>query len=274
MTLPRRPGSEPPRRPAVPGKPPTGRAQAKPATARAGAPAARSAPGRAPAAPPKKNNMPLILGCAGGGVLLLIILVVMMSGEEPRAKAGGGDKSKAVKEDAPKRPAPDVSGLEATGKQRCEDGLKLVESRATPDSGAPKERVRDDLEKGLLLLKEGLETYKKAADLAGKKYDLGKYTRAQNVAISLFCTDLEKEGQASCDKGLALIKSTAGLLTGRELSDDEKTKLKGDLSQGKSLISAGMELLSRSERVSGRTFDQGAYQEALLIARKKLPELQ
>jgi hypothetical protein len=167
-----------------------------------------------------------------------------------------------------------VSNLEATGKSKCDEGLKLVEARATPDPSAPKDRVLDDLEKGILFLNDGLDAYKKATALAGKKYDTGRFERARQVAITMFCTDLEKDGLASCDQGLALIKSTANMLTGKELSDDDKLKLKQDLSKGKSLISSGFELMSRVERVSGRKFDNSQYQEALLIARKKLPELQ
>ncbi|HXX93930.1 MAG TPA: hypothetical protein VEN81_09865, partial [Planctomycetota bacterium] len=143
-----------------------------------------------------------------------------------------------------------------------------------PDPSAPRDRVLDDLEKGILLLNDGLEAYQKAASQAGKKYDNGRYERARHAAITLFASGLEKDGLASCDQGLALIKSTAGMLTGKELSDEEKARLKQDLSKGKSLISSGFEMMSRVERVSGRKFDNSQYQEALLIARKKLPELQ
>jgi hypothetical protein len=197
-----------------------------------------------------------------------------MSGGESSERSGSSGKSRSSKEDGPTRAAPDVSGLEATGKSKCDEGLKLVESRATPDPSAPKDRVLDDLEKGILLLNDGLDAYKKATSLAGKKYDTGRFERARQVAVTMFCADLEKAGLASCDQGLALIKSTAGMLTGKELSDDDKAKLKQDLSKGKSLISSGFELMSRVERVSGRKFDNSQYQEALLIARKKLPELQ
>lgn len=219
--------------------------------------------------------MPLYLGIGGGALLLIILAVVMMGGEDGHERASSSGKSKAPKEEAPKRAAPDVSGLEATGKAKCEDGLKIVESRATPDPSAPKDRVLDDLEKGILLLNDGLEAFQKASALAGKKYDNGRYERARHAAVTLFCTGLERDGLANCDQGLALIKSTAGMMTGnKELSDDDKAKLKTDLSKGKSLISAGFELMSRVERVSGRKFDNAPYQEALKVARMKLPELQ
>ena len=48
-------------------------------------------------------------------MLLLIILFVAMSGDDSKAKTGTASKTKAPKEEAPKRIAPDVSGLEATG---------------------------------------------------------------------------------------------------------------------------------------------------------------
>jgi hypothetical protein len=228
---------------------------------------------RAPAAPAAKSKTPIILACSGGGVLLLIILFVALSGEDPKPKPSSS-KPKASVEDAPRKIAPDVSGLESTGKQKCDEGLRIVESRANPDPSIPKEQFRADLEKGLVFLKEGLEAYDKATKIAGKKYDTGKFSRARNVALTLFCGDLEKEAKSTCDEGLALIRSTAGLMTGKALSDDEKQKLTNDLQKARSLISSGMGLLSRVENVAGRTsVDTGDYLEAQKVARLKLGEL-
>ena len=259
MTLPPRP--DPSRRPA-----------SKPATARAGT--ARVPTGRAPAAPAPKSKTPIILACAGGGVLLLIILFVAMSGDDSKAKTGTASKTKAPKEEAPKRIAPDVSGLEATGAAKCKAGLDKVLPRLNPDSSVPKERVRADLEEGLKLLKAGLEAYEKATAQAGKKYATGEFERARKVAIGLFCTDLEKEGQASCDEGLKVIRSTEVQVsdTGK-LSEAEKSKLLEDLRKGTKLIQDGFGLLDRSFEVSGRRFETTQYQEALKVARPKILEL-
>ena len=85
-------------------------------------------------------------------------------------------KAKEAKaEVAKKAPASRRLGLEATGKSKCEEGLRLIQPRLSPDPSAPKDRVRNDLEAGLKLLNEGLEAYKKATTLAGKKYPIDNY---------------------------------------------------------------------------------------------------
>src|SRR2546421_11910840 len=116
----------PPKKPqtgrAVPGKPiaksapPTRRGAATPATGRA-----------VPAAAPR-NNLPMILGIAGGVVVVAIIAFVALSGgEEHKAEK---IKTKEPKtETAKKAPPPDVSGLEATGKSRCEEGVRIIQPR-------------------------------------------------------------------------------------------------------------------------------------------------
>jgi hypothetical protein len=257
-----------------PGKPaaaPPPKAKAGPPTRR-GSSAAASGRAAAPAAP--KNNMPLILGIAGGVVVLVIIAVVVASGggEQPSGKSG---KSREAKPDAAKKaPLPDVSALEATGKSKCEEGVRIIQPRLNPDPSSPKDRVFNDLEAGLKLLKEGLEAYKKATELAGRKYPIDEYRKTQDRAIRIFCTELETEGMKSCNQGAQLIQSCASLMTGKEISDTEKSKLAGDLKKGKTLISEGMAMLSRSSAVSGHTYETTQFQEALLVARKKLPELQ
>jgi hypothetical protein len=256
--------------PQPPKKPQTGRvAPGKPAAKPA--PSARRSGAPAPAAP-QKNNMPLILGIAGGGVALLIVLIVAFTGgSEPKADKV---KPKESKVDAAKKPPPpDVSALEATGKSKCEEGQRLIQPRLSPDPSAPKDRVFNDLEAGLKLMNEGLEAYKKAASIAQKKYPLDSYQSTRDRAIKVFCTELEREGHKSCTAGAQLIQSCASLMTGKELSDAEKTKLADDLQKGKTMISKGMEMLSRASNVSGHTYETTQYQEALLVARKKLPEL-
>jgi hypothetical protein len=264
MTLPpKKPqtGRTPPGKPGAKPGPPTRRGASPPASGRASAPAA-----------PTKNNMPLILGIAGGVVVITIIAFVALSGDDPKVEK---TKTKEPKTEAAKKaPPPDVSGLEATGKSKCEEGMKLLQPRLTPDPSSPKDRVFNDLEAGLKLLNEGLDAYKKATTLAGKKYPTDDFQKTRERAIKVFCTELETEGMKSCNQGAQLIQSCAGLMTGKEISDAEKTKLGGDLKKGKSLISEGMAMLSRASAVSGHTYETTQFQEALLVARKKLPELQ
>ncbi len=263
----------PPRKPTT-GRAGTGRTPAKPGppTRRGGAPPAGSTRAQAPAAP-AKNNTPMIIGCAAGGVVLVGILIFALSGGD-ESKAQKTSKKDSAPETTKKAPPPDVSGLEATGKAKCDEGQRLVQPRLNPDPQAPKDRVYNDLENGLKLLNEGLEAYKKATALAGKKYPIDEYQRTRERGIKVFCTELETGGLKSCNEGAQLIQSCASLMTGKAITDDEKTKLAGDLKKGKTLISEGMALLSRASAVSGHTYETTQYQEALLVARKKLPELQ
>jgi len=242
--------------------------------AKSGPPTRPPASGRAQAsAPVPKNNLPFIIGGAVGGVVLIVTLIVVLSGD------GDHKPEKIAKKDpkpevAKKAPPPDVSGLEATGKSKCDEGQRLIQPRLNPDPSSPKDRVFNDLENGLKLLNEGLDAYKKATELAGKKYPIDEYQRTRDRGIKVFCTELESVGLKSCNQGAQLIQSCAGLMTGKAITDEEKAKLSGDLKKGKSLISEGMALLSRASAVSGHTYETTQYQEALLVARKKLPELQ
>jgi hypothetical protein len=262
---PKKPGTGRP----VPGKPaakpapPTRRGAAAPASGRAVAPAA-----------PAKNNMPLLLGIGGGVVVFIIILaVVLMSGDDPKADKAGKTKEPKV-EVARKAPLPDVSGLEATGKSKCDQGQGLIQPRLNPDFSAPKDRVFNDLEAGLKLLNEGLDAYKKAAALAGKKYPIDDLQKLRDRAIRIFCTELEGEGQKSCDEGLRIIKSTESrIMDTNKLSDDERSKLYTELKKAADMIRNGMGLFARSEAVSGHQFDTTPYQEALKVARPKIAEL-
>ena len=255
----------PPKKP-VPGKP-----GGKPPTARG---PARPATGRAPATAPEKSKMPLILGLSGGAIFLIVIAVILFGGDDPKAKAVA-EKTKAPREDGPRPAPPDVSGLENEGQSKCRAGVDKITPRLNPDTTVAKERMRADLEEGLKLMKAGLAAYDKATKLAGKKYDLAAYYRTQKKAIDLFCGDLEKEGQLSCDEGLKIIKSTEAQITTNtsKLSDDEKAKLLEDLRKGVKLIQEGFGLFDRSYEVSERRFETTQYQEALKVARPKILEL-
>src|SRR6185295_3677907 len=152
-------------------------APSKPAAAptrRGAAPASGRA--QAPAAEPR-NNMPLIIGGAVAGVVLLVILIVVFSGGDDHKSDKVSKKSAAPEPVAKKAPPPDVSGLEATGKSKCEEGQRLIQPRLNPDPSAPKDRVFNDLENGLKILNEGLDAYKKATGLAGKKYPTDEYQK-------------------------------------------------------------------------------------------------
>ncbi len=236
----------------------------------------RPAPGsrRSTPAPAKpKNTLPLILGLAGGGVLFIVVLaVVMTGGNKPREREVMADASKP--KPLPPPPKPDVSHLEAEGKAKCAAGLDKVRPRLIPDPAAPRERVWADLEEGLKLLNAGLAAYKAAAEKAGKSYETSDAEKARKQGIKLLCTDLEKEAQASCDKGLKLIQDSEKFMTQKEtLADGDRSKLSEDLGSGVKLITAGMSLYDRSHQVSEHTFDTNRYGQALKAARMKLLEL-
>lgn len=217
--------------------------------------------------------MPVIIGGAVGAVVLIVILIVVLSsggGEEKTAKVA---KKEAKPEATKKAPPPDVSGLEATGKTKCEEGQRLIQPRLNPDPQAPKDRVYNDLENGLKILNEGLDAYKKAATLAGKKYPTEEYQRTRDRAIKVFCTALESEGLKNCEEGLKLVKANQAGIASNDLSDDDKTRLLTELRKASDLIRGGMGLFARSEGVSGRTFDTTQYTEALKVIRPKIAEL-
>jgi hypothetical protein len=248
-----------------PKKPQTGRVPG----AKSGAPTRR---GSGPAAAPK-NNLPLVLGIAGGGVVLLIVLVVAFSGSDPKPEKAAKPKE-AKSETAKKAPPPDVSALEATGKSKCEEGQRMIQPRLGVDPSAPKDRVFNDLEAGLKLMNEGLDAYKKAASIAGKKYPLEEFQKTRDRAIKVFCTELEKEGMKSCEEGLKIVKSTESRIVDTDkLSETERGQLYGEMKKANDLIRSGMGLFARSEGVSGRQFDVTHYTEALKVIRPKLAEL-
>lgn len=256
---------QPPRKPAQ-GKPATAKVPAKPGSA------PRRAPTTAGPAPAKNNPMPLIIGGAVGVVVLVVVLIVAFSGgDEPKAEKAA--KKTAKPEAVKKAPPPDVSGLEATGKSKCEEGQRLIQPRLNPDPAAPKDRVFNDLENGLKLMNEGLEAYKKATALAGKKYPLDEFNRTRDRAIKVFCTELESEGLKSCEAGLKIVKGSQSQIISNELSDDDKGKLLTELRKASDLIRSGMGHFARSEGVSGHTFDTTQYQEALKVIRPKIAEL-
>jgi len=215
--------------------------------------------------------MPLIIGGVVAGIVLVGVLVVVFSGGEAPAEMTAKKEPKV--EAAKKAPPPDVSGLEATGKTKCDEGQRMIQPRLNPDPQAPRDRVYNDLENGLKLMNDGLEAYKKAAQIAGKKYPLEEYQRTRDRAIKVFCTELESEGLKSCEAGLMIVKGSQSQIISNDLSDDDKGKLLIDLKKASELIRGGMGLFARSEGVSGHQFDTTQYQEALKVIRPKIAEL-
>ncbi len=214
--------------------------------------------------------LPLIAGISGASLLLFILIFAFSGSPAPR---GPALKTPAVRKKAP-RILPDVTALESEGRQKCAEGMKLVQPRLNPDAAAPKEAVRADLEKGYRLLNAGLEALQKASALAGKTYETADFARARNRALNVLCRDLEGDGQSLCDQGLLTIKSTESSMTSsRVLTDGEKEKLRTDLERGKKLIEEGMALLERSNLISGHTFNTKPYGQARKAASMKLLEL-
>jgi hypothetical protein len=232
----------------------------------------RSPNSRRAALPPKpKNNLPIVLGAAGGGLLLIILVVVAMSGGSGARPSPAGPGPKPPP--APKPYVPDVSGLEAEGKKKVEDALGRIKPHLSGSAG-DREKMRADLDSGLKLLAEGVASYARATELAGKKYPLEEAEKTRRRAIKVLCTDLEKDGQARCDEGLKAIQSTeTKMVDGAKLTDAEKKTLKADLERGLKLITEGMNLFDRSYQVSGNTFDTIAYGKARKAAAMKLGEL-
>jgi hypothetical protein len=118
-----------------------------------------------------------------------------------------------------------------------------------------------------------LAAYRQASGKAGKTYETAAFEKARKQAIKLLCTDLEKEAQASCDRGYKVIQDSEALMSGKTLADADRASLVKTLEEGKKLIEAGMSLFDRSYQVSEHLFDTTRYGQALKMARGKLLEL-
>jgi hypothetical protein len=225
-----------------------------------------------PAAPPKKFPLPFILGGAGVLLLLLILVVALTSGGGGKKEPGRGQPKPRISE-PPRAADPEVVKLEAEGRGKCEEGANLVKPRLKPDPDALKENLRRDLERGLKLLNEGLIAYERAKMRSGKSYPTEEAARVRDAGVRAFCTDVEKEGQSSCDAGLRVIKACEEQMSSRTLTDEEKRVLRVELEKGIRYITEGMNLLDRSNQVSGNMFDTSKYGQARKAASYKLGEL-
>jgi hypothetical protein len=157
-------------------KAPTTRAQADPPPRSPTRSMARHATSRGGAS--KKSSLPLILGGVGGALLLIVILAVAM---------GGGTK-KAPPASNAKAPKPvDVASIERDAEAKCEQGMGIVQKCEGLMTGrelnaGEKVRLKDDLQKGLNLLVEGMSGFDKANSMAGKTYDVVKYSKTIKAA--------------------------------------------------------------------------------------------
>jgi hypothetical protein len=126
----------------------------------------------------RKSSLPLILGAAGAGVLLIVIIAIA---------AGGGTK-KAAAASNPKAPkAVDVASIEREAEAKCEEGMGIIQKCEGLMTGrelnsGEKTRLKGDLEKGLRLLVEGMGGFDKANSMAGKTYDVVKYSKTMKAA--------------------------------------------------------------------------------------------
>ena len=92
-------------------------------------------------------------------------------------------------------------------------------------------------------------------------------------AAPLDVAGMEREAEAKCNEGLALIQGTESRMTGRALAAGEKLQLKSDLERGMRLISEGNALFEQANAKSGHMYDTVKYGKALKAARMKVGEL-
>lgn len=87
---------------------------------------------------------------------------------------------------------------------------------------------------------------------------------------------LEKEGMKRCQEGYEAIVKCEPLLKAGNASGADKSQLKFNLQRGKDLLTQGMNMLSEAnDKTSGEhKYDLSQYQQALMIARKKLLEME
>lgn len=138
----------------------------------------RSMGRRAPAAA-KKNNLPLILGIAGGALVLIIIIAV--------AASGGNRRGPAASNSRPAAKPVDVGSIEREAESKCEEGMGIIQRCEGLMTGrelntGEKSRLKGDLERGLALLVEGMSGFDKANSMAGKTYDVVKYSKTMKAA--------------------------------------------------------------------------------------------
>lgn len=152
----------------------TTRGLARPATGRV------EAHGSGRAVAPAKSNLPLILAGVGGGLFLLVLVGIFATGGSGK-KAGGPP---------PKKTAPvsvNVAALERDGERKCEEGLALIQKTEGMMTGrtlstSEKASLKSELDKGLTLLRDGMNKLEEANAKSGRTYDVVKYNKAMKAA--------------------------------------------------------------------------------------------
>lgn len=152
----------------------TTRGVARPATGRV------ETHGSGRAVAPRKSGLPLILAGVGGGLFLLVLVVVFASGAGGK-KPGGSKTKKAAAVSV------DVSALERDGERKCEEGLVLIQKSEGMMTGrtlsaTENARLKSDLERGVNLLRDGMNKLEEANAKSGRTYDVVKYNKAMKAA--------------------------------------------------------------------------------------------
>ena len=203
---------------------------------------------------------------------MIVLMVILFSDGPPPHQINDLDDP-TPEDTAPPRPKVDVSKYEEEGKKKCTLGMELVRKHVDTTSGRDPEILRFDLDAAYTQLTLGLAAYETAAKLSGKTYDLKKYRRGRDRAMTALCNNIENEARETAEKGLRIIRECKPLMSGRALNDEDHTKLREDLKEGKALIEKGMSLFERSNTISGHTFDTTSYGQARKLASMKLLEM-
>ncbi|MHC4606162.1 MAG: hypothetical protein ACYTAF_04425, partial [Planctomycetota bacterium] len=113
--------------------------------------------------------------------------------------------------------------------------------------------------------------------LGKRPYPTERYEAARDKIIYWLTHDIVEEGRIICEQGYKLIQSTEEMMvSGRELSKQEKEELCGTLEEGMGLIQQGMSLFDEAYKVSGTIpdgVDTKKYGKARTAARYKVLEL-
>lgn len=98
-------------------------------------------------------------------------------------------------------------------------------------------------------------------------------TKKPKAAAPVDVAGLERQAEAKCSEGLALILGNKEKMSGRDLSPQESTQLRSDLQRGLALIGEGNSLFDQANMKSGNMYDTRKYNEAAKLARYKIGEL-
>jgi hypothetical protein len=128
----------------------------------------------------RKSSLPVILGAAGGGLLLIIVVAVAVSG----GSSGPDPASKKKKAG----PAPvDVAAIEREAEVKCSQGLALIQKSEGMMTGrtlsaVEQTQLKNDLQRGVNLIQEGMNRFDEAYAKSGNRYDTTQYGKAYKAA--------------------------------------------------------------------------------------------